>query len=70
MKFPTETQVELADREMLGIWCRFLPIPSSQFEKKMTSSIFEKFLSKGGWDPTLSRKVGWNINKIGRLSNG
>jgi hypothetical protein len=71
MKYPTMEQVDAATHEQLGRWSRFLCSPgldaagTDHFKQTMASEravmerILERFQAFGGWNPTLSKQVGW-----------
>lgn len=63
MKYPTEKEIESADRMQLGTWFRFLPLPSGELELKSINDIFDKFRSLGGMTPALSKEIGWDPPK-------
>ncbi len=72
MKFPTLEAVEAASHEQLAEWYRFLKSPGQahigepNFEElmdqevKILDRIIERFTALGGWNPALSKKVGWD----------
>lgn len=71
--YPTYEEVQQADHEQLARWYRFLPSPGSfavggdrdEFERGMRweasvlDRIVARFTELGGWNPELSKKVGW-----------
>lgn len=74
MKYPTLEEVEKASRLDLGTWMRHLPCagantPEGQApsvaeatrlsEAKVLDRIRERFQELGGWNPILSKAVGW-----------
>jgi hypothetical protein len=63
MKYPTKEEIETASKEQLGRWCRFLINPSTEEHRTILHLILKRFLSRGGWTETLSKKVGWDPNK-------
>lgn len=56
--FPTEAQVEKADREQLARWYRFLPAGETPAQRKLMDRIAERFKKSGGMTPELSAKIG------------
>ena len=63
MNYPSDKEIEIASKEQLGRWCRFIINPRTEEERDKINLIFKKFLTVGGWDSTLSKKVGWNPHK-------
>ena len=75
MNYPTAEQVETADRITLAEWYRFLPSPgmcaigTPEFEFVLVreagimSRIAERFQELGGFDPELSKLIGWEERK-------
>ena len=72
MSYPTMEQVEAASRFQLGNWTRFLPSPGLnaagrddfddvlQHESTILNRIIVRFYDElGGWNPQLSKQVGW-----------
>ncbi len=71
MAYPTMEQVEQASQIQLARWYRFLESPGteaidkSNFDEvlreqvKIQARLLERFESFGGWNPTLSKQVGW-----------
>lgn len=74
MKYPTLLEVERASHEQLAHWSRFLPSPGENYigaddavmfknkleeEVLIMKRIWEKFQELGGWNPILSKQVGW-----------
>lgn len=71
MNYPTLEQVESADREQICRWWRFLPSPGTRaigehnFEEILTieaavmDKIAERFKQVGGFNPELSKHIGW-----------
>lgn len=72
--YPTMKQVEVADRAQLARWYRFLPSPGSTIplhvsnktyetkllrETEILAKIKERFDAMGGFDPELSKVIGW-----------
>lgn len=69
--YPTLEQVKVADREQLARWYRFLRSPgesaidTEQFKKKLEEEkqimdlICQRFRELGGFNPYLSKKIGW-----------
>jgi hypothetical protein len=57
--FPTMEQVEMADREQLARWYRFLPSRDTHEQKKIRDRLAERFKKMGGMKPELSRKIGF-----------
>jgi len=72
VKYPTKKQVEDAGKVQLAKWYRFLPSPGMNYinednfhdklieEKQVLDYIIERFGDLGGWDPVLSKLVGWD----------
>lgn len=73
MKYPTLAEVDGASRYQLARWSRHLPSPGmtaldadeGTFQKTLDAEvavmnhILAKFGEAGGWDPALSKMVGW-----------
>ena len=71
MNYPTIEEVEMADREQLCRWHRFLKSPGFEaigednFEEVMNSQavildhIENRLLKFGGFTPEISKKIGW-----------
>lgn len=59
MEWPTDIEIEVAGRTMLGMWQRFLPSPATEPERVLLDKIMDRFSSKGGWKPELSKRIGW-----------
>lgn len=71
MRYPTLEEVEEASHRQLGEWCRFLPSPgmgaigaagfSDAIDKdaSIMRRILERFGEAGGWNPQLSKDIGW-----------
>ena len=57
--YPTEADVEGADKEQLARWYRFLPSPQGEAAIKVLNKILDRFKEMGGWDPELSKRIGW-----------
>lgn len=69
--YPTLEAVEQASHHQLAYWYRFLPSPgfryegSPEFESKLEEEckiqnrILERFHEMGGWNPALSKFIGW-----------
>lgn len=72
MSYPTMQEVQNASHEQLGRWSRYLPSPGmsaidvpARFEdtlareKKILDYILDRFQELGGWNPELSKRIGW-----------
>ena len=59
MNYPTLKEVEEASHVQLGRWYRFLESPSYDSELEILNLILERFDKLGGWNPQLSKQVGW-----------
>jgi len=69
--YPTSEHIEQADHYTLGVWVRRLPSPGSlwigkpEFEEFLEKEviklnrILERFEEMGGWNPGLSKAIGW-----------
>jgi len=57
--WPTSTQVEQASKILLARWIRELPSPDNSGETEILESIIKRFNSLGGWNPTLSKQIGF-----------
>lgn len=72
MEYPTLKKVEEANKEQLAYWSRFLPSPGQNFigkenfeeklqeELEILNLILKRFKDGGGWNPQLSKQVGWD----------
>jgi len=58
MNYPTKELIESASHVQLAIWYRFLPSPI-RAEVALLNLIMSRFESLGGWNPGLSKRVGW-----------
>ena len=56
--FPTIEQVQAASHEQLGRWYRFL-LSADDDDRPAQALIFERFKEFGGFNPELSKKIGW-----------
>jgi hypothetical protein len=56
--FPTVQEVEMADKEQLARWYRFLPSGDGASDEKIMKRIAERFRELGGMTPELSKKIG------------
>jgi len=56
--FPTNEDVEKADKEQLARWYRFLPSGETAADQKIMKRIAERFEKLGGLTPELSRRIG------------
>lgn len=74
MKYPSMEEVEAASTFELARWARHLPSPGSQaidlgdhetfealleHEAAVLNRILARFAEAGGWNPVLSKAVGW-----------
>jgi hypothetical protein len=71
MVYPTLNEINQASHYELGKWMRFLQSPGlcaagekdfdnvMNREKKLLDRIIERFSEMGGWNPSLSKMVGW-----------
>jgi len=75
MKYPTLEEVNTASHRELARWYRFLPspglnaindgLPRKDWEKvveqecAIMNTIIERFSAMGGFNPALSKKIGW-----------
>jgi len=75
IEYPTMEQVEAAGHEQLARWSRFLSSPGMAsaakgdpgwiFRQEMDKEaliinrILERFKEFGGWNPKLSKRIGW-----------
>lgn len=81
MKYPTVDEINVASREQLGRWIRFLPSPGmsafgtdqvtevASLESELLASMIERFNSLGGWNAALSKSIGWGSKKYGLSRN-
>lgn len=74
MNYPSMKEVNNASHEQLGRWSRFLPSPGlgavdtmpEDFELVLVAEglIMDKILARfklmGGWNPQLSKLIGWD----------
>jgi hypothetical protein len=76
MKYPTMEEVVKATKEQLGQWVRFLPSPGENAmkgnlsneiwvgimneEQKILMEIMATFDRAGGWNPRISKDIGWD----------
>ena len=64
--YPTAEQVEAASKTQLAYWYRFLPSPDGiddeglENQIKIVNRITERFNEMGGFDPELSKRIGWD----------
>lgn len=59
MSYPSLDEIQSASHYQLAKWARNLPSPRNVDEKALLDLLLERFRSLGGWDPDLSKKVGW-----------
>ena len=59
MIYPTLNEINQASHYELGKWMRFVPSPGYNAEVKLLNRIIERFGDMGGWNPSLSKMVGW-----------
>lgn len=59
MSYPTVEEVEEASKIQLARWYRFLESPPSDADVEVLNLILERFDKLGGWNPQLSKQVGW-----------
>lgn len=71
MMYPSLEEVVKADRTQLAIWYRHLPPPGAmavntmrwtavrEYENRILCRIAARFHTLGGFDPELSKVVGW-----------
>ena len=59
MSYPTMQQVEQASHHQLAKWMRFLPSAEPENQDTQTK-IYDRFDEFGGWNPALSKQVGWD----------
>lgn len=57
--FPTTQQVEGASHEQLARWMRYLPSADDN-DRPTQELIYARFKALGGWNPALSKAVGWD----------
>lgn len=76
MQYPTRAEVLAADRVQLGRWLRHLGSPGMsaisadadaatveevrQREAPVLDLVAERFKALGGWEPWISKAVGWD----------
>jgi hypothetical protein len=56
--FPTPQEIEIADKEQLARWYRFLPSGETAADQKVVKRIAERFENSGGMTAELSKKIG------------
>ena len=78
MKYPSFEEIEAATHYQLGQWYRFLPSPGLSgvygWQEELQAAMKEETLKMdrivdrhkelGGWNPTLSKAIGWNDARI------
>jgi len=57
--YPTMEQVAKAGQRQLAKWNRFLPAAGNLDEIMIGNAIAERFQALGGWNPKLSKDIGW-----------
>lgn len=57
--YPSKVEVEVADREQLARWHRFLRSPLNVEEVEILNLIEKGFKNMGGFTPEISKKIGW-----------
>lgn len=60
MPYPALADVPKADKLQLGRWMRFLPSPETPAQQVILSEILFRFQDYGGWNPIISKAVGWD----------
>ncbi len=60
MPYPDLAQVSKADKLQLARWMRFLPSPETPETGEILSEIMKRFEAYGGWNPVISKAVGWD----------
>lgn len=58
-QYPTEDEVEAADRFTICRWYRFLRSPDKPGEKAIMNRICERFRDLGGFTTEISKTLGW-----------
>jgi hypothetical protein len=56
--FPTPQEIEIADKEQLARWYRFLPSGETAADQKVVKRIAERFENSGGMTAELRKKIG------------
>ena len=57
--FPTDQEIENADRLQLARWNRFLVVPTSMEEGRKLKKILTRFKALGGMSPEISKQLNW-----------
>lgn len=69
--YPNTKEVENATKIQLAKWLRFLPSPGFrhvdntdfgeklEYEVLIMNKIHDRFYSLGGWNPKISKRIGW-----------
>lgn len=60
LPYPSQEEIEKADRVQLAKWYRFLPSPHHDDEIPLLNRICERFAEQGGMAPAISKAIGWN----------
>ncbi len=65
MNYPTVEEVERnrADKVLIAKWCRHLPSAKDDQEVAVMNMILAAHRDNGGWNPTLSKAVGWEFHE-------
>jgi hypothetical protein len=59
MKYPTQNEVEFADRYEICKWHRFLRSPENEAEVQVNILLSKRFKEVGGFTPEISKHMGW-----------
>ena len=60
MEYPTEQQVDVADRRQVLEWFRHLPTASNAHEVAIINKVYARAVEFGGFTPELSKEIGWD----------
>lgn len=63
--YPTSVEIESANRFTLCKWHRFLPSPKDDNEIALINRVNDLYTAAGGFNPQISKKLGWNKDNIG-----
>lgn len=57
--YPSFEEIEAADHEQIATWYRFLSSPINEEESRKIQRITQKLNDFGGFNPELSKRIGW-----------
>jgi hypothetical protein len=63
-RYPDIQLAHKATHRQLGIWFRFLPSPANDEQREVLRVIIDRFNSFGGFNPNLSKDIGWNLQEL------